>query len=65
MMKVNNQYFNRLRSSGVSRLTGTINLNNNNSLNELILSKSVLEIAASYLNCKNISINASFLSQTP
>ena len=54
------EYFNRLRSIGISRLTGTINLNNNNSLIEMILSKSVLEIAASYLNCRDISINATF-----
>ena len=54
------QYFDRLRSNGISRLTGTINLNNNNSLLEIILSKSVLEIAASYLNCRDISINATF-----
>ena len=54
------EYFNRLRSIGISRLTGTINLNNNNSLIEMILSKSVLEIVASYLNCRDISINATF-----
>ena len=59
------QYFDRLSSVGISRLTGTINLNNDNSLREMILSKNVLEIAASYLNCRDISINATFLSQIP
>ena len=60
-----NQYYDRLKSNGISRLTGTINLNNHNFLNEVILSKSVLEIAASYLNCKDISINASFFISNP
>ena len=59
------QYFDRLSSVGISRLTGTINLNNDNSLREMILSKNVLEIAASYLNCRDISINATFFISNP
>ena len=54
-------YINRLNLLGVSRLTKTINLNNkNSSLNKVILSDEIINIARSYLNTNELSINATF-----
>ena len=45
------KYIERLNSLGVSRLTKTINLNNNNlTLNKIIFSEEIINIAKSYLN---------------
>ena len=54
-------YIKRLNSLGISRLTKTINLNNNNlTLNRIIFSDEIINIAKSYLNTNKISINATF-----
>ena len=55
------KYIERLNSLGVSRLTKTINLNNNNlTLNKIIFSEEIINIAKSYLNTSKISVNATF-----
>ena len=56
-----NAYIDRLNLYGISRLTKTIDLNNENlSVNKIIFSEEVLSIATSYLNTKELSINATF-----
>ena len=58
-------YVQRLESLEISRLTGTINLNDENILKNIITSKSLLEIAKSYLNTNCISINATYFISNP
>tara|TARA_B100000965_G_C19574616_1_gene750741 strand:- start:54 stop:1004 length:951 start_codon:yes stop_codon:yes gene_type:complete len=58
-------YFKRLSKNGISRLTGTIDLNKNSKLTELINSKPVIDLVSAYLNTNKISINASFFISTP
>lgn len=59
-------YINKLSEYKISRITKTINLDNENSaLREVILSKEVLKIAENYLNSKKISVNASFFISNP
>jgi ectoine hydroxylase-related dioxygenase (phytanoyl-CoA dioxygenase family) len=53
-------YIQRLRSIGISRLTATINLNEDNKLSEFISSPEILNLATEYLNTNKISINATF-----
>lgn len=60
-----NDYINRLKLLNISRLTGTINLNNENILKNILTSRSVLEIANSYLNTDSISINATYFISNP
>ena len=59
------RYYKRLKFLNISRLTGTIDLKKESILRKLILSKEVLEVAASYLNCRDFSINASFFISNP
>ncbi len=55
------QYINRLSSLGISRLTKTIDLNNEKlALNKVILSEEIINVAQSYLNTNELSINATF-----
>lgn len=58
-------YFLRLKKLKVSRLTGTINLNENSLLKDFLLSDSLVNLAKSYLNTKDFSINASFFISNP
>tara|TARA_B100001173_G_C15970151_1_gene539630 strand:- start:418 stop:1395 length:978 start_codon:yes stop_codon:yes gene_type:complete len=61
-----NEYINRLSSLGISRLTKTIDLNNENlTLNKVILSDEIISVAKSYLNTKKLSINATFFISNP
>ena len=59
------EYVQRLESLKISRLTGTINLNDENILKSIITSKSLIEIAKSYLNTNCISINATYFISNP
>ena len=58
-------YIARLKNIGISRLTSTINLNQQSKLTEFITSPEVLNLARGYLNSDKISINATFFISNP
>lgn len=58
-------YFLRLKKLNVSRFTGTLDIKKNSDLKDLLLSKPILDLARSYLNCKTLSVNASFFVSNP
>ena len=60
-----NSYVTRLKNIGISRLTSTINLNEQSRLNEFITSPEILNLAKGYLNSDKISINATFFVSNP
>jgi ectoine hydroxylase-related dioxygenase (phytanoyl-CoA dioxygenase family) len=54
-----NQYIERLSKLGISRLTKTLDLKNDNLiLNKLIFSDEIINVARSYLNTNKLSVNA-------
>ena len=69
LIKISNEseenYFKRLSKTGISRLTGTVDLKKDSGLKEIALSKPLLEIASSYLNTNKLSINANFFISNP
>jgi hypothetical protein len=60
-----NDYFLRLNNLKVSRFTGTLNLHNNSLLKDLLLSEAMINLAKSYLNTNDFSVNASFFVSNP
>ncbi len=64
LLKNNNEnlenYFLRLRKLNISRFTGTLDIKKSSDLKDLLLSEPILDLARSYLNCKTLSVNASF-----
>ena len=60
-----NKYFERLKEINVSRFTGSINLNQESLLKNILFSDSMMEFSRSYLNCNNFSVNATFFVSNP
>ena len=60
-----NEYLFRLKKLKISRLTGTINLKEENILKDILTSKTIVEVAKSYLNTKTLSINATYFISNP
>ena len=60
-----NEYFERLKKINVSRFTGTLNLNQESVLKNILISNSIIDFAKSYLNSNNFSINATFFVSNP
>jgi ectoine hydroxylase-related dioxygenase (phytanoyl-CoA dioxygenase family) len=69
IFKINNEtqddYFTRIKSYGISRITGNIDLNIPNPLNEIIFSKKFLSLAKSYLGHNDITVSASYFISFP
>ena len=60
-----NDYFSRLENLKVSRFTGTLSLHNNSLLKDFLLSDAMVNLAKSYLNTSDFSVNASFFVSNP
>ena len=60
-----NEYLFRLKKLKISRLTGTINLKEENILKDILTSKTIVEVAKSYLNTKTLSINETYFISNP
>lgn len=58
-------YFSRLKSYGISRITGNIDLNIPNSLSEILFSKKFLLLAKSYLGQNTMTVSASYFISFP
>lgn len=58
-------YFSRLKNLKVSRFTGTLSLHNNSLLKDFLLSEAMVNLARSYLNTNDFSVNASFFVSNP
>ena len=69
LLKKNNEdldvYFKRLKQENISRFTGSINLNKDSSLRNILFSDSIMEFAKAYLGCNNFSVNATFFVSNP
>ena len=60
-----NDYFLRLKNLKVSRFTGTLGLHDNSLLKDFLLSEAMVNLARSYLNTNDFSVNASFFVSNP
>ena len=58
-------YYKRLEKLKISRVTGSINLNEKSVLKDLLKSQFLIQFAKSYLNTNSISVNASFFISNP
>ena len=58
-------YFVRLKKMKISRVTGHLDLKNQNELKNFLTSKEILNIVQSYLNTNSVSINAAFFISNP
>jgi len=58
-------YFKRLKKQKISRFTGSINLNKESVLRNILYSDAIMEFARAYLNCNNFSVNATFFISNP
>ena len=58
-------YFKRIKLLDVSRFTSTLNLNEDSVLKDFLLSEPILSIAKSYLDTRDLSINATFFVSNP
>jgi len=61
----NKDYFDRIKSLGVSRLTGSLDLNVSNSISSFLLSKKFLTLAKSYLFTEEITVSSSYFISFP
>lgn len=58
-------YFKRIKLLDVSRFTSTLNLKQDSILKDFLLSEPILSIAKSYLDTRDLSINATFFVSNP
>ncbi len=69
IFKINNEtqddYFTRIKSYGISRITGNIDLNIPNPLSEILFSKKFLSLAKSYLGQSAMTVSASYFISFP
>jgi hypothetical protein len=69
IFKLNNEtqedYFTRLKSYGINRITGNIDLNIQNPLSEILFSKKFLFLAKSYLGQGAMTVSASYFISFP
>ena len=63
--ETHDDYLERLKSYGISRITGNIDLNTKNSISDLLLSNSLLRLAKLYLGSEKISISCSYFISIP
>jgi len=59
------EYYKRLEELKISRVTGSINLNEKSVLKDLLTCQFLIQFAKSYLNTNSISVNASFFISNP
>ena len=60
-----NIYFKRLKEQNISRFTGSVDLNKESVLRNILFSDTIMEFARAYLNCNNFSVNATFFVSNP
>ena len=63
--EIQDDYFSRLKSYGISRITGNIDLNIPNPLSEILFSKKFLILAKSYLGQSAMTVSASYFISFP
>lgn len=63
--ETNEHYFSRMQKLNLSRITGPINLLDDNKISEFLCSKTMLKLAKEYLNSNSISVSASYFISFP
>ena len=59
------QYFLRLKSLRISRITGAVDLNSENIITSFLFSEPIIDIVKNYLDSNNISVSASYFISIP